>query len=355
MQNRSSHHSTTDDARWAAVMARDVDVDSHFVYAVRSTGVYCRPSCGSRRPRRENVTFHSSAAEAERAGYRPCKRCHPDRSASVSQHAERVQAACRHIEQAETEPTLAELAAEARLSPYHFHRVFKAVTGVTPKSYARALRAQRAQRELSQGGSVTDAIYEAGFQSNARFYADAPGRLGMTPTQFRAGGVRAEIRFAVGQCSLGAILVAATTKGICNISFGDDPQALVDELQDRFPRARLVGADSDFEQWVARVVGFIEAPRLGLNLPLDIRGTAFQQRVWQALREIPAGTTASYSDIADRLGAPKSARAVAAACVANTLAVAIPCHRVMRRDGGLSGYRWGVERKRALLASEEVA
>lgn len=346
---------TTDDARWTAVMARDAEADGHFVYAVRSTGVYCRPSCGARRPRRENVTFHASAAEAERAGFRPCKRCRPDQSAPAARHAGLVETACRHIEQAETEPALAELAAEAGLSPYHFHRVFKAATGVTPKAYARAWRARRAQQELARTGSVTDAIYEAGFRSNARFYADAPGRLGMTPTQFRGGGTRTEIRFAVGQCSLGAILVAATAKGICCISFGDNPQTLVDELQDRFPRARLLGGDSDFEQWVARVVGFVEAPRLGLDLPLDIRGTAFQQRVWQALREIPAGTTASYSEIAARLGAPKSARAVAAACAANPLAVAIPCHRVVRRDGGLSGYRWGVERKRALLAREEAA
>lgn len=355
MHNRPANHSTTDDARWAAVVARDPDADGRFVYAVRSTGVYCRPSCGARRPRRDHVTFHASAAEAERAGFRPCKRCHPDQPVPTSRHAQRVEAACRHIEQADTEPTLAELAAEAELSPYHFHRVFKAVTGVTPKAYARAWRAHRAQQELAHGGSVTDAIYEAGFQSNARFYADAPGRLGMTPSQFRAGGARAEIRFAVGQCSLGAILVAATAKGICAIRFGDDPQTLVETLQDRFPHARLLGGDEDFEQWVARVVGFVEAPGLGLDLPLDIRGTAFQQRVWQALREIPVGSTASYSDIAVRLGAPKSARAVAAACAANPLAVAIPCHRVVRRDGGLSGYRWGVERKRELLAREQVA
>ncbi|HEU0277431.1 MAG TPA: bifunctional DNA-binding transcriptional regulator/O6-methylguanine-DNA methyltransferase Ada [Rhodanobacteraceae bacterium] len=345
----------TDAARWAAVVARDAQVDGRFVYAVRSTGVYCRPSCGARQPRRENVTFHAGAAEAERAGFRPCKRCHPDQPAPGARHRALIEAACRHIEQADTAPTLAELATEAGLSPFHFHRVFKTATGVTPKAYARVWRARRARQELTRVESVTDAIYAAGFQSSARFYADAPGRLGMTPTQFRAGGVRTEIRFAVGQCSLGAILVAATAKGICGISFGDDPQALVDELQERFPRARLVGGDPAFEQRVARVVGFVETPRLGLDLPLDIRGTAFQQRVWQALRAIPVGATASYSEVAMRLGAPQSARAVAAACAANPLAVAIPCHRVVRRDGGLSGYRWGVERKRALLAREQVA
>lgn len=355
MNNRSADRFTTDDARWAAVVARDAKADGHFVYAVRSTGIYCRPSCGARQPRRENVRFHIDAVAAERAGFRACKRCHPDQFGATVPHAEQVKAACRRIERSERAPTLAELAAEAGMSPYHFHRVFKVVTGVTPKAYARSWRAGRARQALSHAGTVTDAIYAAGFQSNARFYADAPGRLGMTPTQFRAGGARTEIRFAVGQCSLGAILVAATGKGICRISFGDDPQALVDELADGFPRARLVGGDAGFEQWVAHVVGCVEAPGLGLGLPLDIRGTAFQQRVWQALRGVPAGTTVSYSDIAARLGAPKSARAVAAACAANPLAVAIPCHRVVCRDGALSGYRWGVERKRALLARERVA
>jgi AraC family transcriptional regulator of adaptative response/methylated-DNA-[protein]-cysteine methyltransferase len=239
------------------------------------------------------------------------------------------------------------------MSPYHFHRVFKAVTGLTPKAYAAARRAVRVRDELAEGtNSVTQAIYGAGFNSSGRFYAKAEEMLGMTPTAFRKGGDAAAIRFAVGECSLGSILVAATEKGVCAILIGDDPDELAHELQDRFPRADLIGGDAAFEALVARVVGFVEAPALGCNLPLDVRGTAFQQRVWQALRAIPAGETASYAEIARRIGAPGSARAVAQACAANNIAVAIPCHRVVRNDGALSGYRWGVERKRALLARE---
>jgi AraC family transcriptional regulator of adaptative response/methylated-DNA-[protein]-cysteine methyltransferase len=268
-----------------------------------------------------------------------------------------VVAACRKIETAEEMPSLDELAEAAGLSRFHFHRMFKSVTGVTPKAYADAHRADRMRDELEQTGTVTEAIYGAGFNSNGRFYAAAPQRLGMTPTAFRDGGTGAEIRFAIGQCHLGAILVAATDKGIVAIQFGDDPQALLEELQDRFPKARLVGGDAEFEQLVARVVGFVEAPsaangEMMLDLPLDIRGTAFQQKVWQALRSIPAGSTASYAEIARRIDRPRAVRAVAQACAANDLAVAIPCHRVVRSDGDLSGYRWGVARKRALLDRE---
>jgi AraC family transcriptional regulator of adaptative response/methylated-DNA-[protein]-cysteine methyltransferase len=241
------------------------------------------------------------------------------------------------------------------MSRYHFHRIFKAITGVTPRAYAVAQRTQRVRAELTRTATVTDAIYSAGFQSNGRFYATSAEVLGMTPSQFRSGGHGAAIRFAVGQCSLGAILVAATDKGVCAILLGDDPEALVRNLQDRFPKARLCGGEADFEQVVARVIGFVEAPALGLDLPLDVRGTAFQQRVWELLRAIPAGTTASYLDIATRLGAPKAVRAVAQACAANAIAVAIPCHRVVYHDGTLSGYQWGVERKRALLDREAVS
>jgi AraC family transcriptional regulator of adaptative response/methylated-DNA-[protein]-cysteine methyltransferase len=223
---------------------------------------------------------------------------------------------------------------------------------LTPKAYAAERRADRVRRELARSDTVTGAIYDAGFNSSGRFYAQADRMLGMTPARYRAGGAEAEIRFAVGECSLGSILVAGSDRGVCAILLGDDPDALVRDLQDRFPQARLIGGDAAFEQWVARVVGFVEAPGLGLDLPLDVRGTAFQQRVWRALQEIPPGSTASYSEIALRIGAPKSVRAVAQACGANPLAVAIPCHRVVRQDGGLSGYRWGVARKRALLARE---
>jgi AraC family transcriptional regulator of adaptative response/methylated-DNA-[protein]-cysteine methyltransferase len=263
-----------------------------------------------------------------------------------------VAQACRLIQTAEDMPNLDTLATAAGMSRYHFHRVFKAITGVTPKAYAAAHRAQRVRDELVRTDTVTEAIYGAGFHSTGRFYATSSEVLGMTPTDFRSGGTGAAIRFAIGACSLGSILVAATGKGVCAILLGDDPEALVRDLQDRFPKAQLLGGDPDFEHVVAKVVGFVEAPALGLDLPLDVRGTAFQQRVWQALRAIPAGTTASYTDIAQRLGVPKAARAVAQACASNTIAVAIPCHRVVRSDGSLSGYRWGVERKRALLDRE---
>ncbi len=339
-----------DESRLAAVRRRDRAADGQFVYSVRTTGVYCRPSCAARPARRENIAFHATCAEAERAGFRPCKRCRPDET--VQQHAAAVAKACRTIEQAAAMPSLAALAQAAGMSRFHFHRVFKAQTGVTPRAYADAQRARRVRGELARGETVTRAIYGAGFNSNGRFYATADQRLGMTPSAFRRGGSGAVIRFAVGECSLGAILVAATAKGICAILLGDDPDALARSLQDQFPQAELIGADRDFERLVAQVVGFVEAPRQGLDLPLDVRGTAFQQRVWALLRDIPAGTTASYADIAARLGQPKAVRAVAQACAANKLAVAIPCHRVVRHDGALSGYRWGVERKRKLLARE---
>ena len=341
-----------DDVRWEAVQRRDRSADGTFYYSVRTTGVYCRPSCAARLPRRENVRFHASCADAERAGFRPCKRCRPNERAPDAQQAAAVAKACRMIEEAEEGASLAALAKAVGLSRFHFHRLFKATTGVTPKAYADAQRARRVRAALGDRGSVTEAIYGAGFNSSGRFYAASSDLLGMTPTEFRAGGGNNLIRFAVGQCSLGAILVAATDKGVCAIEFGDDPEALVHGLQDRFPNARLVGGDRDFEQVVARVVGLVEAPDHGVDLPLDIRGTAFQQRVWQAIRAIPAGATASYADIARRIGRPKAVRAVAQACASNAIAVAIPCHRVVRRDGSASGYRWGVARKEALLRRE---
>ncbi|MEO8039138.1 MAG: bifunctional DNA-binding transcriptional regulator/O6-methylguanine-DNA methyltransferase Ada [Betaproteobacteria bacterium] len=346
---------TLNDPRWAAVLARDPRADGAFYYSVATTGVYCRPACGARPARPENVRFHVTRADAEAAGFRACKRCKPDQAPLAEQHAEKVAQTCRLIETAERVPALAELAARAGLSPHHFHRVFKAITGVTPKAYADARRAQRMRDGLDRSGSVTDAIYDAGYNSNGRFYAHSDHVLGMTPSNYRAGGADTLIRFAIGECALGSILVAASARGICAILLGDDPERLARELQDRFPRADLVGGDAGFERLVATVIGFIETPRLGLDLPLDVRGTAFQQRVWQALCKIPAGSTASYAEIAQRIGSPGSARAVAQACAANALAVAIPCHRVVRNDGALSGYRWGVERKRALLERERPA
>ena len=338
------------DPRWAAVLARDPSADGRFVYAVRTTGVYCHPGSPSRLPRPENVEFFDTPAEAEAAGYRPSRRI--DANQAGARHAALVAEACRHIEAAETAPSLDALARRAGLSPHHFHRVFKAGTGLTPKAYAMAHRARRVRTRLDDAASITDAIYDAGFEANSRFYETAGQRLGMRPKEFRAGGANTDIRFAIGECSLGAILVARSDRGVCAITLGDDPDALARELQDRFPNANLIGGDAGFEALVAKVVGFVEAPAIGLDLPLDVRGTAFQERVWRALRQIPACTTASYADIARRIGQPRAVRAVAQACGANHLAVAIPCHRVVRSDGALSGYRWGVERKRELLQRE---
>jgi AraC family transcriptional regulator, regulatory protein of adaptative response / methylated-DNA-[protein]-cysteine methyltransferase len=346
---------TEHDPRWAQVVARDRRADGTFYYSVSTTGVYCRPSCGSRRANPKNVRFHRTTADAERAGFRPCKRCRPDQPALEQRQAATVADICRVIETADEMPSLAALAKRACLSTYHFHRVFKTVTGVTPKAYAAAHRMKRVRSELTQSKTVTEAIYDAGFNSGGRFYATSDQLLGMTPTDYRAGGAHTEIRFAVGECSLGSILVAQSAKGVCAILLGDDADALVRDLQDRFPRATFVGGEPAFEQTVAKVIGFVEAPALGLDLPLDLRGTAFQQRVWQALREIPIGSTASYTEIASRIGAANGARAVAQACGANTLAVAIPCHRVVRTDESLAGYRWGIERKRSLLKREGVA
>jgi AraC family transcriptional regulator, regulatory protein of adaptative response / methylated-DNA-[protein]-cysteine methyltransferase len=342
----------TGDSRWAAVVSRDRASDGNFYYSVATTGVYCRPSCAARLARPENVRFHATARDAEKAGFRPCKRCKPDQDPPAQQLAARMSAICRLIENAPEPLTLEQLAGQAGLSASHFHRAFKAITGVTPKHYAAAHRDKLIRSKLEEKNTVTEAIYEAGFQSSSRFYEAAGGRLGMTPSAFRAGGAGTEIRFAVGECSLGSILVASSSRGICAILLGDDPDALVRDLQDRFSQATLVGGDAAYERLVATVVAFVEAPGHGLDLPLDVRGTAFQQRVWEALRRIPAGTTASYSGLARAIGAPASARAVAQACGANAIAVAIPCHRVVRNDGALSGYRWGVERKRALLDRE---
>ncbi len=338
--------------RWAAVRARDASADGTFFYSVKTTGVYCRPSCAARPARPENVAFHETAADAERAGFRACKRCKPKQPPLADRQAQQVASLCRLIEASDETPTLETLAAHAGLSPFHTHRVFKAVTGVTPRAYAAARRAERMRSELRRGTTVTEAIYDAGYGSSARFYEKANKRLGMTPTKYRAGGEKEAVRFAIGACSLGAILVAATPKGVCAITLGDDPEALVHELEHRFPNAELVGADPAFERLVATAVGLVEHPTRGAKLPLDIRGTAFQERVWRALSAIPAGRTASYAEIARAIGSPRAVRAVAGACAANPLAVAIPCHRVVRTDGDVSGYRWGVDRKRKLLARE---
>ena len=345
-----------DDAtRWAAVQARASAADGQFFYAVRTTGVFCRPSCAARPALRANVSFHTTITDAIAAGFRPCKRCRPDEPSRAERNAMLVAQACRMIETSDEVPSLVQIAEAVSLSPHHFHRLFRSVTGITPKAYVDAHRALKVRQELERSQTVTEAIYDAGFNSSGRFYATSNARLGMTPGAFRQGGDRTQIRFAVGDCSLGVVLVASTDRGVCAILLGDAPEKLINDLEDRFPRADLIGADATFESIVAQVIAMVERPGLGLDLPLDVQGTAFQQRVWQALRDIPAGETRSYAQIAHGIGAPKSHRAVALACAGNALAIAIPCHRVVRSDGALSGYRWGVDRKRTLLEREAQA
>ena len=342
----------SDDPRWVRVVSRDRSADGAFWYSVSTTGIYCRPSCPSRTANPRNVQLYDTLAAAKATGFRPCKRCNPDGRSLEAENAAIVAKACRLIQSSEETLSLDKLASTIGLSQSHLHRLFKSVTGITPKAYAIAQRAAKIREGLASSDSVTGAIYEAGYGSSSRFYEKSAGLLGMTPTRYRAGGLNEEIRFAVGESSLGAILVASSTKGVAAILLGNDPELLVRDLQDRFPRAKLIGADRDYESLVARVVGLIEAPSIGLDLPLDIRGTAFQQRVWRALQEIPPGQTISYAEIARRIGTPKAVRAVAGACAANNLAVAIPCHRVVRNDGTLSGYAWGVDKKRILLDRE---
>jgi AraC family transcriptional regulator, regulatory protein of adaptative response / methylated-DNA-[protein]-cysteine methyltransferase len=341
-----------DDPRWARIMARDKSADGLFWYSVVTTGVYCRPSCPSRTANPKNVQLYATLAEAKATGFRPCKRCNPDGRSAHDEAVVLVAKACRLIENSEEELSLDTLATFVGRSPSHFHRLFKAATGLTPKEYADSHRAARVRVGLMKNTSVTEAIYDAGFNSSGRFYEKSKDLLGMTPTQYRAGGTNEEINFALGQTTLGAILVASSKKGVVAILLGDDPEKLLRELQDRFSKAKLIGADKEYERLVARVIGFVEAPNQAPNLPLDIRGTAFQQRVWRALQGIPAGTTVSYAEIAKKIGSPKSVRAVASACAANNIAIAIPCHRVVRTDGSLSGYAWGIDRKRHLIDRE---
>jgi len=337
------------DRRWTAVLARDSRCDGAFVFAVRTTGIYCRPGCPARRPRRENVVFFESARDAEAAGFRACLRCHPD-SPAAAFHA--VMQACRLIEASEAPPSLSCLAQAAGLSRFHFHRVFKSELGMTPKQYAEALRYERVRKALADGVSVTDAIYAAGYQNPARFYHQAVSALGMRPGDYNAGGRGQIIWYALAECALGRVLIAGTARGLCTIFLGDRDEDMRADLEARFPSARLVAADEAMAGCVAETLRYIEWPAALFQLPLDIQGTAFQQKVWAALRDIPFGETATYSDVARRIGAPAATRAVASACGANPVAVAVPCHRVLRADGGMGGYRWGVPRKQALLQRE---
>lgn len=344
-----------DEQRWEAVVARNHSADGHFVYAVRTTGVYCRPSSSARLPKRGNVEFFDSAAAAEAAGYRASRRACSDRTESARRRADLVTRACCLIESSDRPLTLARLGAWAGMSPFHFQRVFKAEVGVSPKAYAVGARARKVRQYLIDGGSATDAIFEAGFNSIGRFYATAGQRLGMTAEAYRNGGAGTSISFATGRCSLGAILVARTELGICAILLADDAGALLDGLRAQFPRAVVMRGDDAYANLVREVVAFVEAPAIGLNLPLDVRGTAFQERVWKAFCEIPAGTTATYAEVARRIGRPGAARAVAQASAANPLAILIPCHRVVGGNGDLSGCRWGAARSRQLLERERSA
>lgn len=339
---------------WTAVLNRDAQADGRFVYAVSSTGVYCRPSCPSRRPRRESVTFFTGPGEAERAGYRPCRRCRPRNA--VSEPARTVQRACAHIEAHLDEPvTLEALGRELGMSPYHLQRTFKRITGVSPREYARARRMERFKERLQQGDDVTAATYEAGFGSGSRVYERSDARLGMTPATYRRGGRGMRIRFGTAPSPLGRLLVAATDRGICAVTLGDSDEELAAALRREYPHAVVERAgeeDEGLRSRIEEVVRHLEGASPHLALPLDVRATAFQERVWKALQEIPWGETRSYGEIAAAVGRPGAARAVARACASNPAALVVPCHRVVRGDGEPGGYRWGAERKRRLLERE---
>ncbi|HSO39326.1 MAG TPA: bifunctional DNA-binding transcriptional regulator/O6-methylguanine-DNA methyltransferase Ada [Labilithrix sp.] len=343
-----------DDLRYEAVRTRDARAEGAFFYSVATTGVYCRPTCPARLALRENVAFHASPEAAERAGYRACRRCKPRELPQRERHARVVEAARRQLESADAPVGLAALAAGAGLSPHYLHRLFKKHVGMTPGEYAATCRLRRASTELREGRPVTAAIYEAGYSSSSRFYEGGGASLGMAPSDLRRGAAGIEMRAVVTDCSLGKVLVAATSRGVCAIAFGDSPEALLSELRDRFPRALVSAADDALEELAARVVALIDTARVATTIPLDLMGTAFQQRVWRELRQIPRGETFTYTDIAKRIGAPRAVRAVGSACGKNPVAVVVPCHRVLRGDGTLGGYRWGLERKRQLLENERA-
>ncbi|WP_028081994.1 bifunctional DNA-binding transcriptional regulator/O6-methylguanine-DNA methyltransferase Ada [Solimonas soli] len=347
-----------DEQRWQAVQARDATQDGRFWYGVRSTGVYCKPSCASRQPLRRNVRFYDSAEAAERDGLRPCKRCKP-RDAAGDGEAARIAAVCRHIEtHAGEKLPLAELARRAALSPFHFQRRFKAIVGLSPKEYAQACRLKTLRRELRAAASVSDAIYGAGYGSGSRVYENIDSRLGMTPAEYRAGGEGVAISYASGRTPLGLVMIGATDRGICFLQFGDDEAALLDTLRAEYPAARPSAMppaqQATFDEWMRRLGEHLEGRRPNLDLPLDTRGTAFQLEVWKYLQTIPYGELRSYTEVAAAIGRPAAVRAVARACATNTIALLIPCHRVIRGDGSLSGYRWGLARKRVLIDRERA-
>lgn len=342
----------TEDARWQAVENRDAEADGRFVFGVITTGIFCRPSCRARHPLRQNVRFWQDAAAALAAGFRPCKRCQPDKAPLHQQRVERIRKACELMEAREETMTLEALASEMAMSPYHFHRLFKSVTGLTPKAWQTARRNQRLRDALTHGDAVTPALYQAGFGSGSSYYRDADSALGMTATQYRSGGKHVNLHYAIIDCHVGRCLVAQSPRGICAVLLGDDDAQLEAQLTALFPHAERHLARSDFSDILERAIACIHTPQTPVDLPLDFQGTLFQQQVWEALRTIPVGETVSYQALAAKVGKPNAVRAVASACGANRLAIIIPCHRVIRQDGQLSGYRWGVTRKAALLQHE---
>jgi len=340
------------DQRWALVLNRDLKADGGFVYAVRSTGVFCRPSCPSRRPRREQVEFFDSPGEAQQAGYRACRRCMP---LARNEQMAKVEVACRYIEQnLETTLKLEEIAASASLSPFHFQRLFKRTLGISPRQYQQARRAEKFKLELQKQSRITDAIYEAGYGSSSRAYENGSEQLGMTPTAFRNGGEGVTIRYTITPSELGKLLIATTPRGVCSVRFGNNDRELEKELRNGFNAAEIQRDDHSLRTMAEKVRSLWAGRMPSGSIPLDIQGTAFQQRVWSALRSIPRGETRSYSEIANQIGKPKAVRAVANACASNPVAIVVPCHRVVAKDGDPAGYRWGVERKQALLRAEQT-
>jgi AraC family transcriptional regulator, regulatory protein of adaptative response / methylated-DNA-[protein]-cysteine methyltransferase len=345
-----------DEARWQIVLAREVCSNERFVYGVRSTGVYCRPGCPSRRPRRENVMFFPLPDAAEKAGFRPCRRCRPQTARPSSPQIEMIGRACRFIEERADAPfTLADLGDKLHASPYHLERTFKRFLGITPRQYADALRLERLKANLHEDRDVTTALYDAGYGSSRSLYERAPEHLGMTPATYRRGGRGMEISYTTVQSPLGRLLVARTERGICAVSLGDSDDALAQDLRAEYPEAAIQRDGGHLGLWVSKLVSHLCGNEPRLDLPLDVRATAFQWRVWQELRKIPYGERRSYSQIAASMGRPKAVRAVANACAANPAALVIPCHRVVRDTGDTGGYRWGAERKRALLSRERLA